>query len=159
MVASRRATTDSYVETSVGTPTTSSPSARSSSTVFASGSGWTSARTTFMPMAPNASPSARPIPPAPPVTTATLPASCCTSVGPDRGEVVVALMHVGRDPVGGQRRDDLAGLDAGAFRELDAAQLPHRQISDGVEPGLAQDALAVDPPQPSSLLIAMTVDE
>src|SRR3954470_21993637 len=137
--ASRSAATESHVVTSVGTPVTSSPSLCSSATVFSSGSGWMSASTTFMPARPNASPIARPMPPAPPVTIATLPFRSFMSVRADRRQVVVTLMHERRDPVGRDGRDDLAGLDAGPLGQLDLADRAHRQVHDRVEPRLTQD--------------------
>src|SRR5262245_134428 len=73
--ASASACTDSERVTSQTTPETSARLARASSAaLFSSAAASTSASTTFMPARASRAPSARPMPDAPPVTTATLPA-------------------------------------------------------------------------------------
>ena len=51
------------------------------------------------------------------------PCSSLHQSDPDRREVVVALVHERRDPVGRNAAHDLAGLDARPLGELDAAEL------------------------------------
>jgi hypothetical protein len=70
---SASASTASRFETSVTTLCTSAPRARSSLAVLSSARASTSAITTFIPSPTNAPASARPMPLAPPVTTATCP--------------------------------------------------------------------------------------
>ncbi len=71
--AAASASTDSATETSVQTPTTEWPAAESSDSVLSSASCWTSAMTTRMPCSAKRVATARPMPLAPPVTTATFP--------------------------------------------------------------------------------------
>ena len=70
--------TSAGFETSAVTANTSAPAERSSWATVSSVSVSTSASTTFMPCCANAVASARPIPLAAPVTTATLPANSST---------------------------------------------------------------------------------
>src|SRR5262245_44080478 len=95
----------------------------------------------------------------PPVTTATRPSRRSTSVLADGGQVVVALVDVRRQPVGGHGRHDLAGLDAAALGDLDRADGADRQVGDRVEARLAQDDLAVDALELARRLVAAAVDE
>ena len=79
-VVAARASTDSGSDTSVTTPTTrwSGPAvATSPATAASTASARTSLTTTCMPSACSSWHSARPMPPAPPVTTATLPVRSC----------------------------------------------------------------------------------
>ena len=71
-VASRKASTDSSEVTSVTTPMTSRPAPTNSEATLTA-SGTISAMTTFIPSAAKRPTMALPMPPAPPVTTATLP--------------------------------------------------------------------------------------
>src|SRR5215207_9431172 len=96
MVAAARAATLSASATSVRTPTTPSSSA-----VAASGASSMSAMTTCMPSSTHRAAKPRPIPDAPPVTTATLPCSCST-----RRNVAARSL---RQLVGVQRTDDGQG--------------------------------------------------
>ncbi len=73
--ASRSPSTDAHSATSHGTASTSPPAAAMAAAVSSSGGCSMSATTTLIPSAANACATARPIPLAPPVTTATLPVS------------------------------------------------------------------------------------
>ncbi len=79
---SRTASTSAATATSATTPTAATPAASSSATVAASGASSTSASASRMPSEANRRARARPIPLAPPVTTATR--SCSSRIEPPR---------------------------------------------------------------------------
>src|SRR5918997_6576775 len=170
-VASRSASTEAKSATSVTTPATSNPSSRRAATVASRTGASTSASITFMPSRAKRSPMARPMPLAPPVTTATLPArsaitvrsspvrSSLVVVRSDRRQVVVALVGVRSDPLAGHAGDDLAPLDAAPLGKGQAHQPPHRQVGDGVEARLAQRHRPLEPGERAGRLGAVAVDE
>src|SRR6476660_3592601 len=117
--ASASACTCAPSETSVTRPSTCAPDASSFATASASAGASMSPRTTFMPSAAKADASEKPIPLAPPVTTATRPSNSRTSVAVHVGFEGTLHRHAeGRRLLLGQRRERHAALVEVEARDL-----------------------------------------
>src|SRR2546422_1083128 len=132
---SASAFTDSRCDTSVTTPSTSAPRARSSPAVCSSACASTSASTSFMPSPANAPASARPMPLAPPVTTATRPLNSRMALQLEAfaGHVVVALVQDRQHPLLGHAAQHAAVALGRALFVLEAREFAHRHVGHGVE--------------------------
>src|SRR5262245_4840954 len=158
---SASARTASRFATPVRTASTPAPRARRSPDVSSSARASTSAITTFMPSAANAPASARPMPLAPPVTTATRPLNSFTALQLEAfaRHVVVALVQDRQHPLLGHAAQHAAVALGRALLVLEARELAHGHVGDRIERRLAERQRAVELPRARVLLEPVQADQ